>query len=40
MDSKIMVSRLPDFRNLVRAGLGPDQAGLEPSGPKIDDFLL
>ena len=33
------ISRFPDFQNLAWAGLGPDQARLEPSGPKNIDFL-
>ena len=32
-------SKFPDFQNLARAGLGPGQAGLSPSGPKNADFL-
>ena len=34
------MSRFPDFQNLVRAGLGPGRARLEPSGPKNVDFPL
>ena len=33
------ISRFLDFQNLVRAGLGPGRARLEPPGPKNVDFL-